>query len=93
MKIPIVLDIDINPKEWADAIGFRVENGFVIGEGGKFSIEDFEENIREYIRITWYLIDPNGLWLKEKFFSDEGEQEAFLDSLFDNFDNEIDTEY
>ena len=89
MKIPIVLDIDINPKEWADAIGFRVENGFVIGEDGKFSIEDFEENIREYIRETLYFRDPDGFWIKEQFFSNEYGQELFRESLFDNFENAL----
>ena len=89
MKIPIILDVDINVPEWAQAIGFRTDGHFVISDDGKFSIEDFEENIREYIRTTWYPIDPDCAWLKEKFFSDEDEQEWFRESLFDNFESEL----
>ena len=89
MKIPIVLDIDINVVDWAKAIGFRIDGSFAVSDEGKFSIEDFEENIREYIRETQYFSDPHGFWIKEKFFTDETEQELFKESLFDNFENEI----
>ena len=90
MKIPIVIDIDIDLAAWAKAIGFRIEGGFVVSGDGKFLIEDFEENIREYIRDTQYLSDPNGFWIKEKFFTDDTEQDLFKESLFDNFENEVD---
>ena len=89
MKIPIVLDIDIDVAAWAKAIDFRIEGGLVVSDEGQFSIEDFEENIREYIRETQYISDPHGFWIKEKFFTDETEQELFKESLFDNFENEI----
>ena len=46
MKIPIVLDIDIDVAAWAKAIDFRIEGGLVVSDEGQFSIEDFEENIR-----------------------------------------------
>ncbi len=86
MKIPMVIDIDINVEAWAEAIGFHVDGDHVVSEDAKFSMEDFEENIREYVRDTKYLSDPNGFWLKEKFFTDETEQELFKESLFDNFE-------
>lgn len=87
MKIPIVLDIDINVADWAKAIGFRIDGGFVVSDEGKFSIEDFEESVREYIREAQYFRDPNGFWINEQFFSNEYEQESLKESLFDNFEN------
>ena len=85
MRILVTLDLDINIARWADVLGFQIVGDKVVSDTCAYTLEDFEECIREYIRTSLYL-QEKGRSICGTFFTCSAEQEDLLDMLENNFE-------
>ena len=85
MKILVSLDLDINIARWADVLGFQIVEDKVVSDNCTYTLENFEECIKEYIRISMYL-QEKGKAICGTFMTCPAEQEDFRDMLESNFE-------
>ena len=85
MRVIATLELDIDTARWAKVLGFDVVGDKVVSDVCAYTLEDFEECIREYIRTSMYL-QEKGRAICGTFLTCSAEQEDFLDMLDSNFE-------
>ena len=90
INIPIVITMKADFSEWAKEIGYEVRGDRVVSSKLSFSLEDFEECIREYIRSCIYSGEADLDWINERFFSrnqgHDDEKAYFKELLEENYE-------
>ena len=84
MRILVALELDIDIARWATTLGFQVEGDKVVSDTCAYTLEDFEECIREYIRTSMYL-QEKGRAICGSFLTCPAEQEDLQSDQQDSF--------